>query len=138
MLRAQGAATPASEGEGEGSKIKRDPGEVKRGQTLPGMQTAPQAEGPLAGRSGPVLQSGESDPQTALADRLAVEAEGPMGEMIGKIEAMLASAESLEEFRAMVLAAYPALDAGPLARVIGDARVVAQAGGILAVVTEGD
>lgn len=130
ILRPQGGAVPASDPIDPNSIIKRIPGEIKRGEALPGMVAAPQTEGPVAGV--PVALSQTSvllDPQVAIADRLAVEADVPMGDMIGKIGAMLEAAGSLEEFRAMVLAAFPKLDAGPLSRVIGDARVVAHAVG---------
>jgi phage gp29-like protein len=76
------------------------------------------------------------DPAAELADRLAIEAVAPMDALFQQILPMLEAAGSLEEFRAMVLAAYPKLDAAPLARVIGDAQMVAHASGRAAVLTE--
>jgi hypothetical protein len=115
------------------SKIKQVSGEIKRGEAAAGTPTALQAEGPLAGlKSG----SAEMDPAAELADRLAIEAVAPMDALFQQILPMLEAAGSLEEFRAMVLAAYPKLDAAPLARVIGDAQMVAHASGRAAVLTE--
>ncbi|WP_444870491.1 hypothetical protein ACTTAF_06460 [Rhodobacter capsulatus] len=52
-----------------------------------------------------------------------------MEAMLGQIEAMLQTAGSLEEFRAMLLAAFPMLDSGPLAGVLSQALTVANATG---------
>lgn len=69
----------------------------------------------------------------ALAARLEAEAQPEVARLIGRIEAMLAAAGSLEEARAMLLAAYPALDAAPLAAALGRGLVAAHLAGRTAV-----
>ncbi len=95
------------------SQIKRFSGEIKRVQPSPGTEPAPQAEAPLAGLPG---DGAETDPAVAIADRLAIEAAGAVGDMIGQIEAMLAAASSLDEFRAMLEAGFAKVDATALAK----------------------
>jgi phage gp29-like protein len=112
------------------SKIKRVPGEIKRGQPLSPTLAALQAQDPVAAR----LSSGaEMDPVALLADQLQIEAAPAMAGMIGQIEAMLAAAGSMEEFRAMLLAGFPKLDATALAGAIAGAMMVADAAGRVAV-----
>ncbi|WP_235841411.1 hypothetical protein [Cereibacter azotoformans] len=52
-----------------------------------------------------------------------------MGAMIERVEAMLAAAGSLAEFRVMLLAGFPGIDAGDLANVMAQAMMAAHAGG---------
>jgi phage gp29-like protein len=63
------------------------------------------------------------------AGRLAAGAAPAMAAWLGQIEAMLASAGSLEEFRAMLLAAYPQLDSSAMAAAIAQARLAGQMAG---------
>lgn len=74
----------------------------------------------------------------ALADRLEEEAQPAVAAMIGRIEAMLDAAGSLEEARAMLLAAFPRIDAAPLAAALGRGLVAAHLAGRAAVAEESD
>ena len=126
LLRGQSAAVPVAEVIDPNSKIKRIPGEIKRGEPLAGLQTARQAEGPLAGVFPGVS---ETDPAALLADQLEVEAAPAMAGMIGQIEAMLQAAGSLAEFRSMLLAGFPKLDSEALAQAIAMGMSTADATG---------
>lgn len=130
LLRAAGASVPVALPPDPISKIKRVSGEIKRGDALPGMVTAPQASEPLAGLpAAPVAED-------LLTGRLLTEGAPGVEAMLKQIEAMLAAAGSLEEFRTMLFAAYPELDAGPLANVIAQAMTIANATGRADVVNE--
>jgi phage gp29-like protein len=76
------------------------------------------------------------DPVELLAVQLAAEADPAVAGMIDRVEAMLAAAGSLGEFRAMLLAGFPDLDAGPLARVLAQAMLAGQLAGREAVEDE--
>lgn len=131
LLHAQGAAPPMEAPVDLNSKIKRIPGEIKRGQPVSDMVAAPQAQGPVAALP--------RDPgiEAVLTDRMALEADAPVGGMINQIAAMLEVAGSLDEFRAMILAAFPKIDAGPLAMALGRGMIVAHATGRADVEAEG-
>ncbi|MEI4195234.1 DUF935 domain-containing protein [Roseovarius sp. E0-M6] len=92
-----------------------------------GADTAIHAERASVGRSAPL------DP---AVDRLAQEAAPEMEAMLGRIEAMLEAAGSLEEFREMLISGFPDLDTNGLARIMADAMMGAYAGGRAAVVDE--
>lgn len=106
---------PAPEDKGRTSPIKRFSGEIKRGEGRPGTETALQAEGPSA------ANSGGDDPAAALTDRLAASASPIMAGMIDRVELMLQAAGSLEEFREMLLAGFPALDGAALVELMAAA-----------------
>lgn len=131
LMRPQGAAAVAADPLGQSSEIKRNPGEIKRGVGLPGPSVALQAEGPLAALPRDVVVG------DVLADRLEVEAAPAMEAMLGQIAAMLDAAGSLEEFRAMVLAAFPKVDASGIADALAAGMIVAHATGRADVMTEG-
>lgn len=67
-----------------------------------------------------------ADPITA---RLTLEADPAIADWLARIEAMLAQAGSLEEFRDMLLAAYTDLPDEQLAGVLSEAMTAAQAAG---------
>ncbi len=92
--------------------------------------TALQAQGPLAGK-----KQG-SDQIADLAAALQAAADPLMAAMIGRIEAMMAAAGSLEEFREMLLAGYPELDSSGLARALETGMAAAAAAGRMAVTDE--
>lgn len=117
------ADAAATEGQDRSSKIKRISGEIKRGQGLPGTETALQAQGLSAAKS---EGGGKVE---ALADRLADDADPVIADMVARIEVMLAGASSLGEFREMVLAGFPKLDAGMLARVMAAGLLTADLAG---------
>ena len=87
----------------------------------------------------PFLAGGSADiASRLLADRMAVEADPAMAGMVGQIEAMLNAAGSLEEFRAMLLAGFPELDASGLASVLAQGMIAAEAAGRVAVLDESE
>ncbi len=69
------------------------------------------------------------DPADRIADRMAKDAEPAIGEMIETIEAMMAKASDLSEFRAMLGEAFGAIDARALAAAIEGGLVAAHAAG---------
>jgi phage gp29-like protein len=83
----------------------------------------------------PALAEADATPTPAdqLTARLAVEADAPMAAAMAQLEALLAQAAAdgltLAEARNRVLTSYPDLDRGPLAAVLGDAVLIAEAAG---------
>lgn len=92
--------------------------------TGPALQLADQAAAHAEAAGAP------QDAADLLADRLAAEAAAPMAALIGQIQAMLATADSLEEFRARLDAAFPDLDRTALAALMMDAFHVAALQGL--------
>lgn len=125
------AAAPGMDPAAPVSDFKRESGVFKRVEPNSGVVVAPQAEGPSTGEKQPPL------PSEQIADRLAADAAPAVELMITQIETMLEAATDLEEFREMLMAAFPKLDAGPLAAVLGQAMSVANATGRAEVGTEG-
>lgn len=111
--------------------FKRNPGKFKRVEALPGPEAALQAEGALAGKKAGGL------PEDLLTDRMMVEGTVGMASIMGQIEAMLDAAGSLEEFREMLLAGFPDLDASGLAKALALGMLTAHGAGRDAVVAEG-
>ncbi|MGC9368700.1 MAG: DUF935 domain-containing protein [Paracoccaceae bacterium] len=89
----------------------------------PRPMTALQAETASAGRSG------DPSPVELLADRMAIEGAPAMETILGKIEAMLAAAGSLEEFRENLLAGFPDLDTSELSAILAQAMIAGHLGG---------
>lgn len=131
MLRPSGgadpSAVPVTDPSAPDRGIKRNPGEFKRGEALPDVETAVQAEGPLAGKNRGV------SPEAILTDRMALEAAPAMAAMLDQIEAMVGAATSFDELREMLLQGFPEIDATALADVIALGLVAANAGGQIAV-----
>lgn len=115
---------------GQASPIKRFSGEFKRGQGAAGMQTAPQAEGLSAANSGAATHADE------IAARIEADAQPAVGRMLAQIEAMMTAAGSIEEFRAMLAAAFPKVDSTAFAQALAQGLVAAQAAGRAAVEEE--
>lgn len=111
-------------------KIKRVSGEIKHGPGSPGMEVALNQEGASAALS--VAPA----PADLLAEKTASEAQPAVAAMIGQIEAMLGAAGSLDEFREMLLAAFPSIDSTHLATVLGAALLTADLAGRAAVADE--
>lgn len=86
----------------------------------PGGEIPLQKEGPSAGRS---------EPLSPAVDMLAQAADAEIGTMLGQIEAMLASAGSLEEAYTMLMEAYPKIEANGLTGIFAEAFFAAHAGG---------
>ena len=74
-------------------------------------------------------RSASDDPVDALADRLAVEADPAVAEMIDQIEAMMNAADTLEEFREMLLAGFGEINSDALSAIMAEAMLAAHAGG---------
>lgn len=68
-------------------------------------------------------------PSELAADRLEIEAQPAVDAWVERIQAMLETAESLEQFREMLLAAYDELPTGDLAGVLTEAMTAMQAAG---------
>ncbi|SFJ29449.1 DUF935 domain-containing protein [Albimonas pacifica] len=105
-------AAPAPGAPAPGGPVKRISGVVKREAADPGLP-APQAEdgAPEAVLRGVAVEE-------LLTDRLAVEAQPAMSEMMARIEAMVEAAQDMDELREMFLAAFPRLDSSRLTDVI--------------------
>lgn len=123
LLRARGPSAAAGLNTPPVSEIKRQSGEIKRGEGEERPSTALNAESP------PVGEKTGVSPEDVLASRLMVETAAPMDTLIGAIEEMSQAAGSLEELREMLLAAYPDLKVDDLARTIALGLVAANAGG---------
>ena len=109
--------------QGANSEIKRQTGVFKRGKPLAGMETAKQA---LMASDGPPMQI---EPVAKLTDRLAQSAAPEMERLLVQVEAMVAVATSLEELREMLLAAFPKIDSGGLARILAQGLLASHLGG---------
>lgn len=126
LLRPVGAAAPVTAPPAPNSEIKRNPGEIKRVEPVPGTETALNAEGPSTAKN---PGGSEIDP---LVERLAAETAPAMEAMLAKIEAMMEAAGSLQEVQAMLLEAYPKLDVKDLAGVLAEAMMTGHLGGRVA------
>lgn len=136
ILRVSAPVAPAmraaSEPQVQDREIKRVLAEIKRGEGQFRPEAALQAEGPSAAKKPGV------PPEAFLADRLAIEAQPEVTRMLGQVEAMLAAAGSLEEFREMLLAGFAQIDASGLAARLGEAMIAAHAAGRAALESESD
>lgn len=75
------------------------------------------------------LPGEEQHPADLIADRLDSEAQPAIDAWLAQIEAMLLQAESLEQFKEMLLAAYGELPTGDLAEVLASGLTAAEAAG---------
>ncbi|MBY6117387.1 DUF935 domain-containing protein [Mameliella alba] len=75
--------------------------------------------------------AGGTAPLDIAVDQLAEEAAPEIEAMLGQIEAMMASAGSLEELREMLLGAYPAVSQNTLAEVLAQAFIAGDLAGRL-------
>ncbi|MFD1914125.1 DUF935 domain-containing protein [Halodurantibacterium flavum] len=117
---------------GPGSIFERFSGDFEGGAARPAPATALNAERPSAARTEPPA------PEAILADRMGAEVQPEMGRMLETIEAMLTAAGSLEEFREMLLAAFPTLDSGGLAARLAQGMMAAHLAGRIALNEESD
>lgn len=108
----------------------------KAADDAPVLQSRPQQPMTAMLRQAPfglaALRGGDTRPVTpadAIAARLAREGDPHIATWLERIEAMLASAKSLEEFREMLLAAQSDLDDDKLAELIGTGLSVAELAG---------
>ncbi len=77
-------------------------------------------------------------PAQQIAARLTAEAQPVMADWLAQIEAMLESASSLDEFKAMLLAAFDQLPTDKMGAVMSDAIIAASAAGRFDVAQTGD
>ncbi len=124
------AGAPAADPNDPDAKIKSNPAKIKRGEDIPQGNVALNQEGPLAGKN-----QGSDEP-ALLAERLAIEAEPGMADIMAQIEAMLAASGSLEELREMLLAGFPKLDASKLAGALAMGLLAGNAAGRIEVLEE--
>ena len=75
------------------------------------------------------LPGEEQHPADLVADRLDSEAQPVIDAWLARIETMLAQAESLEQFKEMLLAAYGDLPTGDLAEILASGLTAAEAAG---------
>lgn len=116
LLHPQGA--PAAPAPGQ----QADPGKAAPGMTGNGQAIALQS-------ANPADVAPPQHPAVQIAQRMAAQGQPMVDSMITAIEAMLAKAQDLGEFREMLLAAYGDLDKSGLASVIAAGLVAAQAAG---------
>ena len=110
--------------------IERERAEFKRGQADPGLP-APQADS-----AAPEAVFGGVSAGALLTDRLALEAQPAMGEIMARIEAMVEAAQDMDELREMFLAAFPKLDASRLTDVLALGLLAAEGAARAEVVDE--
>jgi phage gp29-like protein len=108
------------------SKFKGNPGEIKRVEARPGIETALNAEGPSTARKT------ASTPDGVLADRMQLEAAPAMEAMLARIEAMMTRATTLPELREMLLNGFPEMDSSTLQQVLATGFLAATLGGRVA------
>lgn len=101
--------------------------EIKGGEAPDRGDAALQAEGAPAAKFPGVSHL------DLLTDRMAGEAQPEVARMLGRIEAMVAAAGSLEELRAMLLEAFPTVDAAGLANRLAIGMTAARLAGAAAV-----
>jgi phage gp29-like protein len=107
---------------------------ASRGKLLPELDKRMAA---LASRA-PVTDKSAGHAVTAALAHLAADADPLIAGWIDQIEAMLGAAESLEEFREMLIAAYDHLPALDLTEALADALTAASLAGHAAVETADD
>jgi phage gp29-like protein len=102
----------------------------KRVEPLPGVQVAPQAEGPSAALTEPL------GIEALLTDRMLVEADPEMARMLQTIGRIIDASGSLEEAREMLIAAYPEIGSTGLGARLAQGLIAAWAVGRAEVVDE--
>lgn len=107
-------------------------GPVKRSDEASGVTVAQQAQQPSAGRTEP------RPVEAIMADQLVQDTAPDMQRMLETIGAIIETAQSLEEAREMILAAYSDIDASGIAGKLADGMIAAQAYGRAEVVEEDD
>lgn len=119
-------AAPGAAPQPQDRSIKRVGAPVKYHLSDQGGATAAQQEWPSAAKNRGVF------PPDLLTERLQSEAAPAIAGMIGQIEAMLSAAGSLEEFRAMLLEAFPKVSSSQLTAMMAAGFMAAEAAGRVA------
>jgi phage gp29-like protein len=127
ILTGSAPGAPAADPEPRPSPFKRFSGEIKRVGPPAAVVAEPQADASPRGKSG--ASRPEADPVALLTAQLAAEAAPAIEAMLVRIEAMVGAAGSLEELRAMLLAAWPEIDDRTLSGVVARALVAGNLGG---------
>lgn len=104
-------------------EIKRNPGEIKRGEAPGAPVAALNAEGPST-----ALRTALS-PDEVLARQMMTEGADATEAMLARIEAMVGAAGSMDELRAMLLAGFPDVPVDELAAILGLGLTAANLGG---------
>lgn len=91
--------------------------------TAPTLSIAPQSAQPVT------VAKAEPHPADLIAQRMAKDGQPAMDEMISTIETMLGKASDLDEFREMLMTAFPDLNAEALAKVLTVGLTAAHAAG---------
>lgn len=130
LMARSAPAAPAADPTGATGDLNGQGAVFKRGEAPAGI-VEPQSE-----KSGSTARKSAPSPDDALAARMAGEAAPAMEAMLGRIEAMIEKAQSLEELRAMLLTGYPDLDADTLGQVLAMGLLAAHAGGRVSVEEE--
>lgn len=110
------------------SILQRENRSVKRGDDRSGVSAPQSEEGPSAGDFEGVPIS------SVLMERMTEEMAPHLKGLFDQVDAMLQAANSLDEFREMLNAAYPDLDSSGIAETLGAALVAANAVGQLEVI----
>ncbi len=116
LMSARAAAPPVPPDQASSSDFKRVSGEIKRVQPSPGTETAPQAEGHLAGKSGGL--SVPPSPPEVQTDQLASGASPSIAAILAKLDEMTAAATSFDELRQMALEAFPGIPVDDLVHIM--------------------
>lgn len=129
-----GLAVSASEVRDKFGLSEPDPGEEILGAAQTGGETAAAAAAVPARGPGPQPQAAQPvipkpDVPEILADTLERAALPAMHEIMQRIEAMLAAASDLDEFRTMLRMAFPEIDTSRLAETMAAGFLAADAGG---------
>jgi phage gp29-like protein len=103
-----------------------------------GMPVPEQPEADLRRELAALARDGRrlDDPAALSTERLQADASPQIGQWLDAIEAMLGGAGSLEEFREMLLAAYPSLGDDPLVETLADGFAALELRGISDVIDE--
>lgn len=136
----EGAAGPAEADDADASAktppFERESSKFERGTEAKRPGLALHANLPSTGLPEALASEGEFAPEVVLADQLEAEARPALDAWIGRVEAMVEAAGSLDELKAMMMAATPDLDAAALTRTLAVAMLAAELGGRASVASE--
>lgn len=100
------------------------------GEDVLGSPAAPPPQQAKAAIPATTVTARPDDDLTPLINRLGALAELEMQALVARVRQVIDEAGSLEEASAQLLALYPRLDLGDLARLYGDAMTIADAAGM--------
>jgi phage gp29-like protein len=123
LLQPQRAGAMVTAPPASNSKIKGNPGEIKRVKPFAGTSTALQAEGALAGENQGV------SPEDMLTDQMQQDAAPALQAMLSRMEAMIQAATSLEELRAMISEGFDGIATDQLSQALAAGFLTAHLAG---------